>query len=81
MNIYRHTFTVDCPLRPCGIIYRLKIETDKMIFVEDIMSACHKIEKGFHEEIADMLHTQLGGHQVIKGYHHGVDIETIRGDV
>jgi hypothetical protein len=50
-----------------------------MIPVEHIVTATGMIKKGFHEEIADQLHTQLGGRQILKAHHHGVDIETVRG--
>lgn len=78
MNIYRHTFAAACPNNGQTIIYNLEIKTDKMIYVEHITTACALHREGFHESIADELHARLGGFQVLKAHHHGVDIETHR---
>jgi hypothetical protein len=79
MNIYTRTFVAMCPNNGATIIYTLRIETDKMIQVEHIVTATQMIGKGYHEVIADSLHAQFGGLQVMRAHHHGVDIETVRG--
>lgn len=77
MNIYRHRFRATCPNNGRPIIYYLEISSEELIAVEDIVSACEKHEAGFHENIADSL-AELGGKQVLRAHHHGVDIETHR---
>lgn len=82
MNIYRHTFTATCPNNGQVIAYSLVIEAEHVIMVEEIVEHCAStgdFGKPYHETIADFLHAKLGGLQRMTGYHHGVDIETIRG--
>lgn len=78
MNIYRHTFVAECPGNTQPIVYRLEIKKGDKILVEHIVTACALIKRGYHEDIADQLHQQFGGEQVITAHHHGVDIETVR---
>lgn len=80
MNIYRHQFVCVCPENKMPIIYNLEIRRDKMIYVEHIVVACQLYQQAFHEKIADDLFGKFGGYQVLKAHHHGVDIETQRGD-
>jgi hypothetical protein len=80
MNIYRRVFIADCPNNSDPIIYTIAIESEKQIMVEHIVTATLMIRRGYHEAIADDLHRQFGGRQVLRAHHHGVDIETIRGD-
>ena len=79
MNIYRKTFVAVCPNDGEAIIYDLKIETDRTIYVEHINTATALIKMGFQEAIADDLHQRFGGLQTIQGTHQGVDLTTIRG--
>lgn len=79
MNIYRHQFVCHCPANNKAIIYDLCIESDVMIHVEHIVTAAALHQKGYHEAVADDLMKKLGGRQVLKAHHHGVDIETRRG--
>lgn len=79
MDIYRKTFAATCPNDGESIIYDLKIETDRTIFVEHINTATSLIKAGFQEAIADDLHRQFGGLQTIQATHQGVDLTTIRG--
>lgn len=78
MNRYRHRFTCTCPNNGVRVEYVLEVETAGMIMVEAIVEAC-RVEKAFHEDLADQLHAKLGGRQVLRAHHHGVDIETVRG--
>jgi len=81
-NRYSHQFVAACPNNGMQIIYNLVIETaDKMIQVEHITTATALIKQGFHEQIADELHRRFGGLQTLRAHHHGVDIETVRGEV
>jgi hypothetical protein len=50
-----------------------------MIHVEKIVIACQMWQEAYHEKVADNLHYQFGGRQILKAHHHGVDIETRRG--
>lgn len=79
MNIYRHQFVSNCPNNDKPIIYFLEIETDSVIQVEHIVTACALHKRAYHEAIADELHQRFDGRQVLKAHHHGVDIETRRG--
>lgn len=78
MNRYRHAFAVVCPNNGVRVEYVIEIETSAVIMVEEIVAAC-RIETGFQEGIADELLKALGGRQVIRACHHGVEIETVRG--
>ncbi|WP_447801240.1 hypothetical protein [Pseudomonas kilonensis] len=78
MNIYRHTFTAVCPSDGETIIYRLELRSTTMIHVEHIKATTDRIEKGWHEQIADRLAESLGGDQTIIATHQGVEIETVR---
>jgi hypothetical protein len=79
MNIYRHQFVAMCPNNDRPIIYSLEIETESVIQVEHIVTACALHKRAFHEAIADDLHQRFDGRQVLRAHHHGVDIETRRG--
>jgi hypothetical protein len=85
MNIYRQRFTAPCCNNGLTVIYDLEITVgdDQFIMVENIQAACveaQKIEKPYHENIADYLFERFGGRQVIRAHHHGTDIETRRGE-
>lgn len=79
MNIYRHKFICACPTNGQQIAFELEITSTTMIHVEHIVTAAALHKTGFHEDLADHLHKALGGSQVLRAHHHGVDIETIRG--
>jgi hypothetical protein len=78
MNIYRYQFVANCPTNDKPIIYSLSIETEEVIYVEHLMTACALIESDYHEDIADKLSERFKGTQVLTARHHGVDIETRR---
>lgn len=78
MNIYTTKFFARCPANGARIEYDLKIQTGKVIPVEDINDFVDNIKQGFHEDIADSLAFKFGGAQVLIAHHHGVGIETIR---
>lgn len=81
MNRYSRIFVAACPNNGESIIYSLTIETkERMIQVEHIVTATALIKQGFHEQIADELHRRFGGRQTLQAHHHGVDIETVRGE-
>lgn len=80
MNFYHHVFTVRCPNNRVLIRYSLLIETLDTIMVEKIIDAC-RVKSAFHEALADRLHHKFKGRQVLCAYHHGVWIETRRGDL
>jgi len=79
MNKYTTTFKAKCPNAIDGEVeYTLTIESQKMIYVEDINKATIIMSPGFHENIADYLYGQLGGRQTITACHQGVKITTTR---
>jgi hypothetical protein len=78
MNIYRHTFAATCPSDGDTIIYSLEIRSLAVVMVEHIRTATALIKSGYHERIADDLAKRLGGDQIIKAVHQGVEIETVR---
>jgi hypothetical protein len=67
-----------CPNNGLAIIYSLQIETESVIQVEHIVTACALHKRAYHETIADELHRRFNGRQTLKAHHHGVDIETVR---
>ena len=78
-NTYTRQFIVHCPNNGIPILYTFSLTTDgERIPVEDIVMATTSIREGFHEVIADVLYERFGGHQTLRAFHHGVDIETIR---
>lgn len=80
MNIYRHQFVCVCPANKQPIIYQLEVQSAKMIYVEKIVVACQMWQQQYHEKIADALAEQFPGtSQVLRAHHHGVDVETRRG--
>lgn len=81
MNTYRLSFYALCPNNNVRIHYRLQISTVHRFMVEDLIDAVTLIDRGFHEDIADQLHREFGGAQVLIAQHHGVEIETRRGGV
>ncbi|CAN7304586.1 hypothetical protein LJR296_001428 [Cupriavidus necator] len=80
MNIYRHQFVCKCPANGAMIVYALEIASKAMIHAEHIVAACALHRSGYHEAIADALHQALGGQQTLRAHHHGVDIESLRGE-
>lgn len=75
---YTHQFVSTCPNNGMPIIYDLRIETDKMIQVEKIVTACGFLRDAYHEDIAKGLADLFPGtHQSLRAMHHGVHIETV----
>jgi hypothetical protein len=76
--IYKHQFVSQCPNNGLPIVYDLCIETDKMIQVEKIVTACGYLRNAYHEDIAKALANLFPGtHQSLRAMHHGVHIETV----
>lgn len=80
MNIYRYQFVSTCPVNGASIIYSLEIRATAIVRVEHIVTACQLHPRDFHETIADALFERFGHVQILKAHHHGVDIETVRGE-
>lgn len=78
MNIYRAIFHARCPVNGARIQYNWTLSTEAVVPVEKINDALDKIRLGFHEHIADHLHSDFGGKQTLIAEHHGVTIETRR---
>jgi hypothetical protein len=80
MNRYQTTFSCKCPINNVRVNYELEIATDAVISVEELLDHIEEMyASGFHELIADDLCAKFGGHQVLKAFHHGVNITTTRG--
>jgi hypothetical protein len=68
-----------CPKTNARVEYKLTIESQEMIMVEDIQTAVATFEVGdYHEAIADELHSKFGGTQTLDAHHHGTDVRTLR---
>lgn len=82
INTYRIRFMMRCPNNNHVISYALSIESAETIMVEDIITAVQALPaEGFQEDIAAKLKAVLPGLHTIIAHHHGVDIETLRGNV
>lgn len=81
MNSYSTYFSTKCPSNGQFICYHLEISTSAVIMVEAIQRAIKELPTvSYHEDNADLLASMLGGRQILRAHHHGVDIETVRGD-
>lgn len=78
MNFYTTSFFAVCPVNGARVLYELEIETNEVIAVEQISDEVAMLDKGLHEEIADVLLRVFGGRQTLTADHHGVRIKTIR---
>lgn len=84
LNIYRHVFAAPCPNNDRQVDYTLEIRTQRVIMVEEIMEICQaatKVDKPYHETMADFLFQHFAGEQSMVAFHHGVEIETRRGRI
>lgn len=77
MNIYRTSFYVQCPSDGEWIKYQIEIKSGTTIMVEDLLASVPDSPQ-YHEVMADMLKSKLGGEQTIKATHQGVEIITTR---
>lgn len=80
MNSYKVMFFARCPRNNIRITYHLEIKNQTFVSVEDIVGFVDQFKDGFHEEIADQIFTEFGGHQILSADHHGVTITTTRGE-
>lgn len=78
MNEYEYRFTAKCPNNQTAILYNLRLLSSVTVMVEAIIDAC-RFDDAFHEDIADLLYTRLGGKQIITALHDSVKIKTKRG--
>ncbi len=78
MNTYKLKFFSLCPVNSIRIEYKLRIRSNTLIHVEDLIAFAAEKSSGFHEEIADAFFLKFGGEQRLKAFHHGVRIKTIR---
>jgi hypothetical protein len=85
MNTYRHQFIARCPKNGKQIVYNWEIHAMRTIHVEHIVMAVEQWigpNGDFHEVIADRFAGQFPNtRQTLKAHHHGVDIETVRGEL
>lgn len=80
MNKYSIKFELSCPNNDQRIAYQASIETDRTIMAENLYGYFASLASAFHEDLADQAYERFGGRQTIRAHHHGVDIETVRGD-
>ena len=78
MNQYETEFVSACPVNGKPINYRLTIQANEVIMVEEIIKEISKHTSGLHEQIADALRESLGGSHTLRANHHGVTITTYR---
>lgn len=78
VNTYVLSFRSPCPSNGAPIDYRLTIDSESMLLVEDVMGLVSGVS-GYHEKIADDLFARLGGKQTMVANHHGVTVVTTRG--
>lgn len=78
VNCYQTEFFAFCPLNNIRIKYQLKIETESMLDVADLIDEVTLCTRGLHEDLADDLFKSFGGKQTLTAFHHGVLIETVR---
>lgn len=78
MNTYETIFWADCPANGERIVYSLTIRTAAFIKVESLVARLKQMTSAFHEDIADMLFAEFGGHQTMTAEHGGVTITTER---
>ncbi len=76
MNIYRYKFVSICPTDGAAVSYDLTIASPGKILAEDIRAICDA-GPTHQEDLADRL-AALGGEQIIKAKHQGLEIETRR---
>lgn len=79
MNFYETSFAAQCPVNHKLIDYRLLICCRETIVVETIIGKCSEFDIGFHEDFANVLHSEIAGLQILDAFHHGVKITTVRG--
>lgn len=79
MNIYRIQFVSECPINGEMVIYNLEISKDDFIAAESIEKAVN-VKMVLHENLANNLHREFGGRQVMTAKHGCVEIQTIRGE-
>lgn len=77
MNIYRYTFTAECPNDGAQIEYHLTIKTGAMLMAERIVEATKGL-RGFQEHIANKLADLFPGQHTLIAVHNGVEVETQR---
>lgn len=79
LNRYKTEFFCECPINNIRIHYFVEIETEEIIAVEELIDYINEHYKsGWHEHIADDLHTKFGGTQTMRADHHSVTITTHR---
>lgn len=67
------TFARTCPVNDALDRYELRVETNRMVKVEDILAAIEALpEKAYQEELTLKLAAQLGCVVTTVGYHSGI---------
>jgi hypothetical protein len=79
-NNYQVEFFCRCPVNNIRIHYTLTIRTDQTIMVEKLVDRVSTLNEKLHEDLADELAAEFGGHQKLEAYHHGVYLWTVRGE-
>lgn len=76
LNTYRYRFNCVCPTDGSTVSYDLTITSPGKVLAEEIRAICDA-GPSHQEDLADKL-AALGGQQVIRATHQGVEIETRR---
>ena len=80
LNIYTVPFVSVCPRNAVPVFYILRLETEAVHLVEDLLKETANLPSALHETLAEILFGAFGGKQTIVAEHHGVKIETVRCD-
>jgi hypothetical protein len=71
--IHELTFARRCPVDDAQDLYELRVETTRVVKVEDVLAAVEALpEQAFQEEITLKLAAQLGCRVTTVGFHSGV---------
>lgn len=77
MNRYTYEFKCKCPNNQKMIDYKLVIETNEVIMVENLKEIL-SVESAYHEDLAEKIQFKFPGNQYLVAFHDDVLIETWR---
>jgi len=82
VNNYKIEFFCLCPKNGIRIKYELVITvcSNTVIQVEDLLQEVSNFKSFYHEDLANVLYAKFGGKQTLTADHHGVTLQTTRGD-
>jgi len=79
MNIYKVSHIAGCPNGKLVDCYEITIMSEHTIMVELILKTLKEApSKIYQEDLATFLRSKIGAEISIEGWHHGINIKTIR---